>query len=283
ACWAAAVLLIFSFCGTQISYYILPLLAPCAVLVGILLDQWGNKTRAISTPDLFRHVCLALAIAAPFGALAGDIALLVAFKNISADLIVLGLAACAVFWVGMTMQYALLRSDRVRSCINVLVGTFALVTALAAPAVFDVTYRFMQSDLYNITMEAKQRTGFTVVFRSFNPSVMFYLQRPTNSIFDERKFKINENATQPVFIITQQKDGDRLIAKFPQNVHVLDKQGNWCLFLGTHMTVREQETLETLYTYCMDNIVTEKDKWGPATVPYAAGIPPKENHFHKWL
>jgi len=272
ASYAVAVLLLLPFSPRQTSGYVLALVAPCAVLVGVLLSQWASRTSAHFTPRVWRMFSLVLAIAAPLGAVTGAIGIHFLFKNIPAIISGLALAGCVAFWIGMTLQYGLLRSERVGACVGTVVYTFVVCTALFAPVAFDIGYRCLQQDLYTLTNEVRQRGGPVVLYQSFAPSVMFYLQRPVDCVFDSQTMIKDDLRRQPMYVLAKAQAAAQLRAQFPSQVHQLDQRGDWRLLLARHMTL----VRPTLTPSRAPNSY-------PIQSPYCAGTAPQRTKFHRWM
>jgi hypothetical protein len=214
-----------------------------------------------------------LAIAAPLVALAGAIAIHVLFKNIPPVITGLGLASCGVFWLGMTLQYGLFRSERIRASIATVVYTLVVCTALLAPVAFDIGYRCLQQDLHTLTTEVQQRGGQVVLYKSFAPSVMFYLQRPVDCIFDSQAMVKDDLRHQPMYVLAKQKAAAQLCAEFPGQVSQLDQHGDWRLLLARHLTL--VRPAPTAGARVMNNLQIQS--------PYCAGNAPERTKFHRWM
>jgi 4-amino-4-deoxy-L-arabinose transferase-like glycosyltransferase len=273
ASYVVAVLALVPFSQAQTSGYILALVAPCSVLVGVRLSQWASRTSVHVTPRVWRVFCLFLAIAAPLGALAGAVAIHVLFENMPPVITGLGLAGCVAFWVGMTLQYGLFRSERIRASIATVVYTFVVCTALFAPVAFDIAYRCLQQDLYTLTTEVRQRGGQVVLYKSFAPSVLFYLQRPVDCIFDSQSMVKDSARRRPMYVLAKTKAAAQLCAEFPGQVNQLDQHGDWRLLLARHMTL--VRPVQPASAPVMNRLQIQS--------PYCAGNAPERTKFHRWM
>jgi len=275
ASFVVAVMLLLPFAQSQTSGYILALLAPSSVLIGVLLSQWASRTSVHFTPAVWRNFCLFLAVVAPLGALAGGVAIHFLFKNVPAMITGFGLAGCVAFWVGMTLQYGLLRSERVGGCVATVVYTFVVCTALFVPVAFNIGYSCLQQDLYALTTEVKQRGGQVVLYKSFAPSVMFYLERPVDCVFDSQLMSKDELTKQPTYVLARAKAADNLRSLFPGQIHQLDQRGDWRLLLASHIHVArpaQSSTMPAMRTF--DNQIIS---------PFCAGTAPAQTKFHRWM
>jgi 4-amino-4-deoxy-L-arabinose transferase-like glycosyltransferase len=272
SCWILSGLLWLPFVETHSSLAALPLLAPAAVLIGAMLEQWSRCASAQKMPAAWRNACLTVAVAGPVCAMGGAAALLCLIKNVPSSLVVMGLSGLGVFWLGSTLQYGLLRADRVSACVTTLVLTMVAAAGLVAPVGLDIGYRVTQQDLSLLTAEAQQHTGKLVLFKAFSPASMFNLQRPIDCVFDTQKFAADPLRKQPLLVLARQKDADELISTFPRNVQQLDGQGDWRLLLASNMRLENHGKPEHIY-----------GRPAGAIVPLSAGVPPSQSHYHRWL
>lgn len=273
--WVLGVFVLLSLSGTQLPYYILPVLAPATVLIGCLLERWSNRSAAVTTPALFRHASLLLAILGPFGAIAGVAAVFMFGKDFAAPIPHLVIAGAISFWVGLTIQYALLRSDRVQACMATLLATFVAVMAALTPVGFTIADKYVQEDLRELCFELKPRHETATIYASFNPSAMFYLQEPVDCVFDINLIKSDATSTsKPQLILTREANAKDLFDKFPNSFQTLEKRGKWMILLAHRIRIEKQPTLEYVYSHCLNTLITDRDLFGPLGVPFAGGVKP---------
>ena len=195
----------------------------------------------------------------------------------SAAISTIAVAGLLAFSVGLVAQYAMLKAHRVELSLVTLAVSCAIAMTLLAPVAFDFSFRKMNLDLQTIATRLCGTSTQVVVYKSFNPSLMFYLRRPIDFLFEPKL--LEKAGAGPVkkprhlFVITRDKDSQELLSLYSDNMRLVDAQGHWRVFETTGLSAYKQQPLWMLYQYCFERLVKGKDKYGPMVVPYSAGLP----------
>ena len=219
--------------------------------------------------------CLfAAGLAGPATAIVAAVTITCTMKNLPPLFSTLGLVGLAVLALGCTIQYSLLRAERVSFGINTVLATMLVATAMLLPLGFEIGYRLTQQDLAYMSGQAQQRSGQLAIYRSYSPAVMFNLKRPIDCVFDAQRFAQDPLRKQPLLVLAKQNDADELSSTYPNNVQQLDSRGDWRLLLVSNMKLMSDESLPHVYG---------QPSGTSAMVPLTAGVAPSASHFRRWL
>lgn len=283
-CWGATVFVFFSISKTQLDTYLLPVIAPFAILIANYLETklQGTEEYGASGDKSFAWIAylfLLLGIAVP---IAGSIL----WNN--------GTLPAGDFRYGAVLTVILLASGYVAQVLfykrkrygAMLVSIFAatvLALAVAGQIAFGLLDDSDQKDLKNLSLHWCDSNTPLAVFKTFKPSIMFHTRRPVDSFFHTSQIVPSNN------IEHQQKD----ISYVEPRIFVHDKclpelmatpgikfrgvesVGRWSVWEPVDAQLEKVQTLEAMFSNqeAFNRAVKGQNDWGPLTVPYAAGNP----------
>ncbi len=280
SCYAIAVFMFFSFSKTQLDTYILPVIAPLSVLVGCYLDRvLALASRQFS--DTFARGgtkwlnWFAWLISALFF-LTGPALVYAAAVPLEGDLpFVPCLAVALILMAGAFVQALLLKSRQLA------LSVYSIFLLLIFSAVFITNFTFSyldqtgQRQLRDLCCAVAQPGDRFALFRSFKPSLMFYLKRPVDSFFHPSQLIVADRKALPFrqFVVVHEHVMSYL--QLPDGVTLLpvSEKGGYHLFLLTKGKLDQVETLEAIFgnEEAFQRSIMGQSDWGPLTVPYGGG------------
>lgn len=281
ACWASAVFVFMSLSRTQLSYYILPMYTGAAAIVGLLLDQYITRFRATGEKSSWYAVVSPLAALVGAAGGIGGLVYIMRFEALPAGLRAMGMAGCAALLLGTALQ-AFVGRKNLEKGIYMLIAACIFSCALLAPVGYHIGWENANGDLQRLLGRTNGTLKQLAFYKSFNPSAMFYCRRPIDFLFDKRLFLKTDNMAGTrdyrMYCLVQDKDVKDLLELYGDRMTLMDKEGRWSKYEMHNLTPHHQEPLWMLYKYCYENLVKEKDKFGPVGVPYGAGVPIRHHH-----
>jgi 4-amino-4-deoxy-L-arabinose transferase-like glycosyltransferase len=178
ACWAGVWLTFFSFAGTKLPNYVLPMYPALALITARYLREWQVWEGRFGT-TAFRHSCRAMAVAGILMMVAAPIAMSILLPG-EEWLTVVG----AVPLFGASLAYvAVNRGDRSRAIR--IISTTAIVLALLVVGIAPTRIGPHQ-DSPKLAEAARRAAGTDHVeigvIESFTPSLVFYAEHPVQRL-----------------------------------------------------------------------------------------------------
>lgn len=283
--WSITTFAFFSVSKTQLATYILPVIAPVCVLIGVLANRWLS----LGYERLSRGSTIWANIFSWLFAIAGvasvPAAIIFAINCPEAPPAVLGfsITAALVFAVGALAQLEALRSRRLVLSTQWIASTMVLAMALGTPICFEYAVNKMQGDLKAIAVDAGKSNDKIAMYGNFMPSAMFYAKKPVDTFFHGHQLipvsSELETGTEGVYphvpqtIIVRDSELAALKSSAPCPIELVEKKGNWGLYRTPGYEVESVKTLEDTFSdpVAFNIIVNGESPTGPLTVPYAAG------------
>ncbi|MBK9142037.1 MAG: glycosyltransferase family 39 protein [Candidatus Melainabacteria bacterium] len=265
----------FSLSGTKLITYILPVLAPLAVLVGVRVDsllvdgESENSTKGSSF-----WLTLLSGSFLVFGA-AGALATFVAaflLEGISVFCLSVCLAAACLLFCGAVWQWRQQRRGRLESAVRGLFVTYVVALAVFAPVGFHIFGTRLQGDLRTVSIAAREFPGAVSMFGVFMPSAMFYARKPINTFFVLSQVRPDQSSAGEALLI---RDLDR--GRFEEvpglRLEEIARAGEWGLYRAPGYRVETIMTLSDVFANAelFDALMKGSSPTGPLTVPYARG------------
>jgi 4-amino-4-deoxy-L-arabinose transferase-like glycosyltransferase len=282
SCWSVALFLFFSFSKTHLDTYILPLIAPFAVLIACFIERTLSlqNSQLKSSPQWLERFLALLALLFLLGSLA-LIAVHGRFSNFYLSTVEYW-GLIVVLSVGAVCLARLLQGRHIEAALCTLFAVLIPSEALLTVAAFKSMDNAGQKQLRELCQElSRDQNGENriAIFRTFKPSAIFYSKRPVDSFFHPTQMVANDVATQPghsrQFILVHEKTLPLLVT--PQNTELVlrEKRGEWRAFELIGGQVKPVETLETMFRNpeAFRRAVSGESDWGPLTVPYGSGNP----------
>jgi 4-amino-4-deoxy-L-arabinose transferase-like glycosyltransferase len=284
ASWSIAVFAFFSISKTQLDTYILPVIAPIAVLIAVYLDSWLSlSARALvrqhlqAVPSFLSGTALLFFvgfIAIPFLPVA----------NGTPTPLHLGvlprLYLAAILLTGSLCQWQFIKQRRFPAALFAVFTVLLATSSLLSQIAFEYLDESGQRDLRKLCREfysPSHRAYRVAIFRAFKPSVMFYLEQPVDSFFHGTQivaFKPQENHPEAnEIILVHERTLPLLVVPAGTTLVPIDRCGQWLAYKLLGGQVQSVQTLEAIFKNpeAFKRSVSGASDWGPLTVPYGSG------------
>ena len=278
-CYVMVIFFVISFSGTQMDTYLLPVIAPLAIVIGYYLEkEIENSTHHLTALRVNSAILAILGV----GALV-FFALVVLLPVITAIKIIVVLIA-TIHAVGFVVQYWLGKQGKTRQMVAVLCTTTTIVCIL----VFHFAFKFIDQsgphDLKTLSLKYRNSRDNLAMFHAFKPSILFYTAKPIDSFLFIEQLILNTQ-TAEINDIERMPNKERLLV-FVHDQYLsllkatpglklipLDKQGPWQVMLVANATLKKGLTLEQIFkqAFALGYNLKQDNAWGPLTVPYTAG------------
>jgi 4-amino-4-deoxy-L-arabinose transferase-like glycosyltransferase len=282
--WSLTTLAFFSVSKTQLATYILPMIAPIAVLTGVLADRWIARgyerlTRgARFWSNLFSWLFAIAGVAAAIGSLV----FAYMCSDTSPAILAYAVMAGLVFAIGGLTQLEAIRSRRLELSSKWIAGTIALTMGLGTPPCFNFAVDKLQGNLKTISTNAGKSSDKIAMYGNFMPSSMFYAKKPVDTFFHGHQLipvatpqpgKEGVYPNVPQAILVRDSEFVALRDSAPCALQLVEKQGNWGWYRTPGYELESVKTLEDTFRdpVAFKIIVNGESPTGPLTVPYAAG------------
>jgi len=283
ASWSIAVLAFFSLSKTQLDTYILPIVAPIAVLIAVYLDTWLSlPTRALLRPRMQAVPYFLSGTALIF--FGGFIAVSFLSGTNGSLTLHLGvlprLCLATILLTGSICQWRFFRQRRFPSALFILFTVVLATCSLLSEFAFEYLDESGQRDLRKLCREfysQSHRAYRVAIFRAFKPSVMFYLEQPVDSFFHSTQivpFKLQESRPKEnQIILVHERTLPLLMVPAGTTLTPVDHRGQWLAFKLLGGQVQSVQTLEAIFKNpeAFKRSVRGASDWGPLTVPYGSG------------
>jgi 4-amino-4-deoxy-L-arabinose transferase-like glycosyltransferase len=285
---SATVLLFFSLSHTQLDTYLLPAVAPMAVLIANYFEsklEESQSSLVVGSQISLRPLVWVSGIFLVIGcvALIGSVG---AYIRIGEPDIKYGAMAAAVTMaVGYIAQYWFYRKQKYGAMFISLFVATVLATAIAGQIAFTLLDTKGQRDLRQLCQRIGNSDDQVAIFRTFKPSIMFYTKRPVDSFFHTSQLVHANKEAMPgknlhgdgarLMVIVHDKTLPELQATPGTGLKLLTRCGNWSLWQTNQAQLEKVQTLEAIFRNkeAFERAVSGQSDWGPLTVPYAAGDP----------
>jgi len=282
ACWSAALFVFFSLSKTHLDTYILPTIAPFAVLIACYIERTVSlgSAQLKSSPPWIERLLAVLALLFLLGSFA-LIAVHERFNNFY--------LSTPQYWglillllVGAICLGRLLEGRHIQAAICTLFAVLIPADALLTVAAFKSMDNGGQKQLRELCQElSHDQNGDNriAIFRTFKPSAIFYSKRPVDSFFHPTQMVTTSTATPPdshhQIILVHEKTLPLLVIPLNTKLVLKEKRGEWRAFELVGGEVKSVETLETMFKNpeAFRRAVSGESDWGPLTVPYGSGDP----------
>lgn len=276
ASFIATTFVIFSLSGTKLITYILPVIPMLAIIIGVFLDRWLNKSLDYGKKVTAVLIFLGFASMTSFTGVyyfiqrnfsdAESI-----WKYVVAGVsIICGAAFTSAFW-----NYIKNNIDQ-EKFLRLSFTTHILYLSLICPVSFYIFGNKMQLDLKNTVTKAAQMSERISLFGEFMPSAPFYARKPVNCFFNADQIVTSDAspAAESQLLIVKDKDLPRLTAALPHlKLETVQDSGIWHLYKTPGYMVTCLPTLEDVFKdpKVFNDLITKGSPVGPLTVPAAAG------------
>lgn len=277
--FAAVTFTFFSFSGTKLITYILPVMAPIAVFVGLFInrlcqsveDSKGDEDGALA---LWRKTfCISVLVYGLVAAAALVFALLY-FSSWSILIKSLAVTGLAVFFAGSLTQFRLFRQGAFVKSVSVAFATMVLALSIIANTGFHLFYTHQEGDLMKVSSKAGQISDQVHMFGVFMPSAIYYARGPVNTFFLTKQIKpLQAGDGISRTIIVRDRDLPKLSEVPGLVLEPVEKAGQWGLYRISGFEVEKVMILEDVFRMpeVFQSLMDGDTSMGPLTVPYAAG------------
>ncbi len=282
--WSLTTLAFFSVSKTQLATYILPMIAPIAVLTGVLADRWIARgyERLTRGARFWSNLFSWLFAIAGVAAAIGSFVFAYMCSDTSPAILAYAVMAGLVFAIGGLTQLEALRTRRLELSSKWIAGTIALTMGLGTPPCFNFAVDKLQGNLKTISTNAGKSRDKIAMYGNFMPSSMFYAKKPVDTFFHGHQLipvatpqpgKEGVYPNVPQAILVRDSEFAALRDSAPCALQLVEKQGNWGWYRTPGYELESVKTLEDTFRdpVAFKIIVNGESPTGPLTVPYAAG------------
>lgn len=278
ACWCIAVFCFFSLSKTKLDTYILPLIAPLAVLVALTLDEWVRRWEEEGKRSQWLYAASWLFAVIGVLLLAGGVGAAALAKQLTFTIRLLLPPVTLVFCLGAITQLKELRRGRAERSVYLLLGSVALGFSFLTVPIFQWACISRYDDLKTIGTHVRNIDADLAIFDTFKPALMFYANKPVDSFFHPQQLepvRAGDDLPRPQYVVVSDRALARLAARPGLNLRLFEKVGQWSVYEAVGAKLRKNYTLESVFSTPgeLERIVSGKGEWGPLTVPYAGGDP----------
>lgn len=283
-CWSATVFVFFSISKTQLDTYLLPVMAPLAILIANYLETklQGTEEYGASGDKSFAwitYLFLVLGIAVP---IAGSI-LWSTGALPAGDFRYGAVLAATLLASGYVVQILFYKRKRYGAMLVSIFTATVLAAAAAGQLAFGLLDGSDQKDLKSLSLHWCDSNDALAVFKTFKPSIMFNTRRPVDSFFHTSQIvpsggighqQKDISYVEP-FIFVHDKCLPELKATPGVKFQEVERSGSWSIVHPIDAKLEKVQTLEAMFSNqeAFNRAVKGQNDWGPLTVPYAAGDP----------
>ncbi|MEZ4536435.1 MAG: glycosyltransferase family 39 protein [Cyanobacteriota/Melainabacteria group bacterium] len=277
--FAAATFTFFSFSGTKLITYILPVMAPIAVFVGIFIDSLCRSAEANKSDDngslaIWRKTFSLSVLVYGLVAAAGLVFALFYFSTWNVLVKALAVIGLTLFCVGSVIQFRLFRSGAFVKSVSVAFATMVLALSILANTGFHLFYTHQEGDLMKVSTKAGEISDRVHMFGVFMPSAIYYARGPVNTFFLTKQIKpLTASDAIRRTIIVRDRDLPKLSEVPGLVLEPVEKAGQWGLYRISGFEVEKVMILEDVFRMpeVFQSLMDGDTSMGPLTVPYAAG------------
>jgi len=284
ASWGLTTFAFFSISRTQLATYILPVIAPCSILIAALVDKWLRAGYDnVDKPSRFWLGLTSVLVAiVGVAAVPGAVVLCTKLPEQSFVIHALLVATGLVLTVGGIKQALEMRKGALESCMKWLAASIAVAFAIGTPLTFYITVNKTQGALKAISIDAGKSNDKIAMYGNFMPSAMFYSRKPVDTFFHGHQLipvkaaPAGKENTYPYVtqaILVPDKEFNELQTAAPCKLVLVKKEGDWGWYRTPGYELESVKTLEDTFRdpVAFKIIVSGQSPTGPLTVPYAAG------------
>lgn len=283
ACLIGTIFLFFSCSRTQLDTYLLPALAPMAILVANYFEsklEDSKSSLVVGSQVSLRPLFFASTIFLVIGCLV-LVASVIAANRIAENDIRYGVMAAALSMAaGYVAQHWFYRKQKYGVMFTAIFAGTILAATIAGQTAFTLLDQEGQRDLRLLCDRIRATDAQVAIFRTFKPSIMFYIKRPVDSFFHTSQLlplddENNADRDNKLLIIAHDKTLGELQAAAGNRLKLFERRGNWSVWQAPHAKLEKVQSLKAIFTNnnAFEKAVSGESDWGPLTVPYAGGDP----------
>ncbi|MBX9696193.1 MAG: glycosyltransferase family 39 protein [Cyanobacteria bacterium] len=290
--WIIPVFIIFSASKCKLHTYVLPLLPPAAILVGMMFSDWIDKWQATGKVSPYLKCCSF--IVAISGILLIGLAVILlnsgyirflarllpslanplSFVSDSTAQWLLYAMSITLSFIGIALltQFALATSGRLQSAVKVLFGAMIALTFASAQVLFPLSYQLSCGDIHYVAGALRSKVDAPiVVYHEFRPSLQFYLHRPIDTAMRLDQFVTAESKSK-LYIFCRASELGKLEDRIGKPDRVVARSKTWLVLAKSGIALKKLPEL--------DAVLSSNLQWtNPelALLPLTAGLKPKRN------
>lgn len=276
ASYFISVFVLLNISKTQMLYYILPSLAPAAVLVALKMQQWIEfgeehnirRLQWLKLSSFFLSICGVVC-------LVGVSIILYAVPNLPYWMKVFSFTGAVTSAVGLVFQFAWLNAGQIKNMFLCLSATLVSAVASFCPVVFEVAYQNGQSSLVEIAKELSYLDGRVAIYNSNNIAPLFYLKRPLDCLFCPDLLVPNQltgdRVTPPQYVIANVAHAHELTKRFGSRMRPIIARGPWKVYEAVGLSARRYTPLAEVYKLGLWELMRDGNKFGPLVNPISGG------------
>ncbi len=290
--WIIPVFIIFSASKCKLHTYVLPLLPPAAILVGMMFSDWTDKWKATGKVSPYLKCCsFIVAISGiPLLALAfvllnsGYIRFFAQFipslanslsfvcESTAPWLLYAMSITLSVIGIALLAQFVLATSGHLQRALKVLFGSVIAIAFAGAQVLFPLSYQFSCGDIHFVAGALRSKVDAPiVVYREFRPSLQFYLHRPIDTAMRLDQFVTAEPKSK-LYIFCRATERGKLESRIGKPDRVVARSKTWLVLAKSGIALKKLPEL--------DSVLSSNLQWtNPelALLPLTAGRKPKRN------
>lgn len=244
--FALVYLLLFSFSKLQSDTFILPVIAPLAISLGVIAQRlakpWQKQYQEVADPlkwDRFWLQCIfgiTCALTLGVSIFIGWAAFLPGAKARPDWLL---LASTIPLIAAVVLQVLAIKNKTWTRALFASVLTMALIITLAHPTLLRYYTNKTQDSFVSLALQLKEAPYDIVLLGSFKPSINTYLNRPVATISDTSALSATDSkGTTPRLLLVTDKPLSELQAHSTINFVEVLKQGPWTCYGLTDVEIK---------------------------------------------
>jgi len=225
-CWSVVVFVFLTIVKTKLATYILPVVPPIALTVGILFDRWElvkPRTRLFSAGTLMASL---LFIGAGILPMISD-HLPQKLTDGRITLLEIGAVLLAIGWI--EFSYRIWR-DQINQAFKTVLSFSVAAMAIIIPTAISVVDKEDDQPLRQLIFQARDAHARLSVFARTCTAAPFYLRESVPMITNEQEYQAFVNDSDRPHWILASKDVVPQLLVHPGEIKLVGKKGKWSMF-----------------------------------------------------
>ncbi|CAN5738520.1 glycosyltransferase family 39 protein [soil metagenome] len=226
-CWSVVVFGFLTVVKTKLATYILPVVPPIAIIVGLYFDRWGSDKSGRSLIIAGVVIAALLFIAAGVLPIASE-SLPEKLKAGYISPLVLGTLALAIGWAVFSFK---VWQNKIESAVQGVLFCSVVGVALIIPTAISVFDIEQDQPLRQLIHRARNENVRLSTFTRTCTAAPFYMKESVPMITNEQEYQTFIHDSDKPHWILASKDVVPLLLVHPGEIKLIEQKGKWSLFL----------------------------------------------------
>jgi hypothetical protein len=225
-CWSVVVFVFLTAVKTKLATYILPVVPPLALTVGMHFDRWGlsKPRKALFTAGV--SIASLLFVSAGILPMISD-QLPQKMTDGRIILLLIGIFILALGWIAFSFR---VWQSEVEQAFRTVLGSSIAGMALLIPTSISVYDKIEDAPLRQLIAQAHDRNARLSTFARTCTAAPFYLKESAPMITNEQEYQtFLHDSDRPHWILAS-KDVVPQLLVHPGEIKLIDKKGKWSMF-----------------------------------------------------